>query len=104
MTATRIALTVLAAAALSACASRANPPQMAGPLPPEQMTCNAEAAKSAALGKQATAEVVEKARSDAGASAARVLKPGQMVTMEFMEGRLNVDVDDKNVIVDLRCG
>ncbi|KQZ59249.1 MULTISPECIES: I78 family peptidase inhibitor [unclassified Lysobacter] len=106
MTSSRIALAAgaLAMAALTACASQANPPQMSRPLPPEVMTCNADAAKSAALGKTASADVVERARSEAGAKSARVLKPGQMVTMEFQESRLNIDVDDKNVITNLRCG
>lgn len=106
MSSSRIALAAgaLAVAALAACASQANPPQMSRPLPPEVMSCNADAAKAAALGKVASADVVERARTEAGASAARVLKPGQMVTMEYMEGRLNVDVDEKNVIIDLRCG
>ena len=35
---------------------------------------------------------------------ARVLKPGQMVTMEYAEGRLNIDVDAGNVVINLRCG
>lgn len=102
----RIALAVgaLAVVALGACASQANPPQMSRPLPPEELTCNADAAKAAALGKAASADVVERARTDAGARNARVLKPGQMVTMEYQEGRLNIDVDDHNVITNLRCG
>jgi hypothetical protein len=107
MTSSRIALAAagaLVATSLAACASQANPPQMSRPLPPEVMTCNADAAKPAALGKTASADVVERARSQAGAKNARVLKPGQMVTMEFQESRLNIDVDDNNVITGLRCG
>ena len=106
MTSSRIALAAgaLALAALTACASQAKPPQMSRPMPPEVMTCDADAAKHAALGKTASADVVERARSQAGAKSARVLKPGQMVTMEFQESRLNIDVDDNNVITHLRCG
>jgi hypothetical protein len=65
--------------------------------------CNADAAQSA-VGKQATADVVEQARKVAGAQVARTLKPGQMVTMEFREGRLNLQVDDNNVVTEVRCG
>ena len=65
--------------------------------------CNAEAARGH-VGKFATAATVEAARKDAGASIARTLKPDQMVTMEYMEGRLNVDVDARNVITRVRCG
>ena len=73
--------------------------------PPADMaqSCNADAARGA-IGKAATPEVVEQARRAAGAGIARVLKPGQVVTMEYRGDRLNVDVDDHNVVTDLRCG
>lgn len=92
----------LGTTALSACTT-ASPP-MADQNPPQSLSCNADAAKPAALGQVATAEAVERARIDAGAQMARVLKPGQMVTMEYREGRLNIDVDAANVITNLRCG
>lgn len=34
----------------------------------------------------------------------RTLKPGQMVTMEYLEGRINLQVDDNRVIVAVTCG
>ena len=89
---------------LAACAATPSSNDDAASLPPGSTAgCNAEAAQSA-VGKQATAEVVEQARKDAGAQVARTLKPGQMVTMEFREGRLNVQVDDNNVVTGVRCG
>lgn len=94
---TTIALSLL----LSACMTTA--PPMSGPMPAMEDRCNAELAK-AAIGKAATAEVVEQARIDARADIARVLRPGQVVTMEFRAGRLNVDVNERNAIVGLRCG
>ena len=87
---------------LSACT--ASPPLMSDPTPSPSAGCDAAAAKPAAIGKVATASVVEQARVDAGARMARVLKPGQMVTMENAEGRLNIDVDAGNVNTNLRCG
>ncbi len=92
-----LAITLL----LSACMTTA--PPMGGPMPPMEDRCNAELAK-AAIGKAATAQVVEQARIDARADIARVLRPGQVVTMEFRAGRLNVDVNDRNAIIGLRCG
>ena len=92
----------LASILLTACT--ATSPPMTDPIPPQPLGCNAEAAKPDAIGKPATADVVDRARRDAGAQMARVLKPGQMVTMEYREGRLNVDVDEANVITNLRCG
>lgn len=65
--------------------------------------CDAGAAQSL-VGQQATGDVVEEARTMAGAETARTLHPDQAVTMEFVEGRLNVDVDEDGVITGLRCG
>lgn len=70
---------------------------------PPQPGCNAEAARSV-VGQVASAEVIEQARTAAGAEQARTLKPGQMVTMEYVAGRLNIDVDANNTITNLRCG
>ena len=91
----------LSTISVSACTT-ATPPMSDSIVP--SASCNPDAAKPSAMGKTATAAVVEKARIDAGARSARVLKPGQMVTMEYAEGRLNIDVDAGNVITNLRCG
>lgn len=80
---------------LAACATPAAPP-MAG-------QCNADAA-SGYVGKTADATTVEAARKAAGAERARALKPGQMVTMEYLEGRLNVYLDANNKIERIGCG
>lgn len=93
--AVRILLIALLSSSLGACAT---PPSETTP-----MSCNSDAARSA-IGQAATADVVERARRDAGASTVRVLKPGQVVTMEYLEGRLNIDVDASNVITNVRCG
>lgn len=100
--ATRIAAAFVLTLSLSACMTTTAPP-MGGPMPPMEDRCNAELAKSA-IGKAATPQVVEQARIDARADVARVLKPGQMVTMEYLAGRLNVDVNERNAITGLRCG
>ena len=89
---------------LAACAATPATDDDAASLPSgSTVGCNADAAQSA-VGKQATAEVVEQARKDAGAQVARTLKPGQVVTMEFREGRLNLQVDDNNIMTEVRCG
>lgn len=100
---TRALLSALALSLiLPACATPATPP-MTDPQPAAQDTCRPEPAK-AMVGQSATAANVERARTLAGARMARVLKPGQMVTMEYLEGRLNIDVDANNVITNVRCG
>lgn len=88
--------------ALAACTTNPAPP-MSDPTPPVAAQCNPQPAQSL-VGQPATPQNVELARQRAGARIARVLKPGQMVTMEFMEGRLNIYVDARNVIENIRCG
>lgn len=91
------------AIALAGCTSTPAAPPMSDPMPPAAAQCHADAAH-ALVGQPATAENVELARQRSGAQIARVLKPGQVVTMEFREGRLNVHVDAANVITRFACG
>ncbi|WP_459948271.1 I78 family peptidase inhibitor, partial [Escherichia coli] len=65
--------------------------------------CNTQGAQ-AAVGKNATAKVVEDARVRSGARLARVLRPGQMITKEFDGQRLNLEVDASGKIIAVRCG
>ncbi|GAA4857274.1 I78 family peptidase inhibitor [Luteimonas vadosa] len=84
--------------ALGACAPIAPPTE-----DPPMTSCNADAAR-VVIGRTASEDVVEQARRAAGARVARTLKPGQVVTMEYHPSRLNIDVDDDNVVVNVRCG
>lgn len=100
-------VSLLAAAALAGCSSKDsssdaappaadNPPAMAG-------TCNAKAVQSI-VGKIVTPTLTEEARRDAGAAVARALTPHQPVTMEYNSQRLNIDVDDNQVVKQVSCG
>lgn len=90
---------ILAPLLLAACAQTAQPPAS----PPSQGTCQAGPAQFA-VGQVATPTVVAEAQRRAGAQRARVLRPGQVVTMEFDAGRLNLDVDAANRVTRVRCG
>ena len=67
------------------------------------VVCNAQPAQSA-VGQNSTASVMESARAKSGAQMARILRSGQMVTMEFDAQRLNLEVDGNGRIVAVRCG
>jgi hypothetical protein len=54
--------------------------------------------------KAADAATIEAARKAAGAERVRTLKPGQMVTMEYLEGRLNLYLDANGTIQRIGCG
>jgi hypothetical protein len=71
--------------------------------PPADAACNPVPAQ-AFIGEPATAQNAEAARVAAGASTVRTIAPGQVVTMEYLESRLNLDVGSDNVILDARCG
>lgn len=89
-----------AALLLSAAACAPMPP--AGGPPPGGV-CNAEGARSA-IGHAPTPDVVERARVDSGSAAVRVIRPGDVVTMDFRGDRLNLDVNDRGAITGARCG
>ena len=55
------------------------------------------------VGKVADQALVEKAHAESGAKIVRVLRPGQMVTMEYSDQRLNIRVDANNVVEGYSC-
>lgn len=91
---------------LAGCSSLAPPKK---PMPigtstaPVGGVCDAQAAQWA-VGKSATGQVIEQARVRAGARMARVLHPGQVVTLEFDAERLNLGVNATGVVISARCG
>ena len=75
------------------------------PAPPANPNggCNAELVQGM-LGQTATAEQVEQARQHAGARSVRVLAPGDAVTLDYNSQRLNIDIDEAEVIERISCG
>lgn len=90
-------------AARQAAESAAAAPVDGGVAPPPAPTCDASQVQGL-VGQVADEAVLEQARTDAGAARARLLKPDQMVTMEFDGTRLNVEVDAGNKVLAVRCG
>ncbi|WP_372017037.1 I78 family peptidase inhibitor [Pseudoxanthomonas sp. 10H] len=94
------AITAAQQAAESAAAPPAEGTAEAAPPAP---TCDASQVQGL-VGQKADDAVAEQARGDAGARHVRLLKPGQMVTMEFNGERLNLEVDAAGTITSVRCG
>ena len=65
--------------------------------------CNAAGAQFA-VGRSADATLVEQARQRSGSQMARVLRPGQAVTLEFNAQRLNLDINAASLVTRARCG
>ena len=83
--------------ALAACASQpAAEDATAG-------TCNAEPAQSH-VGKPASDANVQAAFQASGAKSMRSIKPGQAVTMDYREDRVNVYQDASGNIERISCG
>ncbi|MBA1187672.1 hypothetical protein G7Z99_01255 [Pseudomonas entomophila] len=65
--------------------------------------CSASGADFA-MGKPASADLLEQARKASGAQYARILKPDDRVTLEYRSERLNLNVDQQGVVNRVNCG
>ena len=59
---------------------------------------------SGVLGQNASAELIEQVQLQANAKTLRVLAPGDAATMDYNPQRLNIDIDESEVIIRLTCG
>jgi hypothetical protein len=104
---------LLAAGLLQACAQPQGPtmpvhPAPPHPMPPQHrppgaMQCHADGARFT-LGQAVTPQLAEQARERSGARRVRVIRPGDMVTLEFDPGRLNIELDAAGRVRQVRCG
>ncbi|MFS2032471.1 I78 family peptidase inhibitor [Polaromonas sp. CT11-55] len=94
--------TAIAFLLISACSSTPATSQAPEPAPVSSR-CNAAPAQFS-VGRNADAALENEARTRAGAKAVRVLRPNQVVTMEFNAERLNLTVDDAGRVTRVSCG
>jgi hypothetical protein len=73
------------------------------PAPPALAECHASKAQSA-IGERARPETLERARVAAGAKSARFLRPNQAVTLEYLSSRLNLYLNEQDVVRSVSCG
>ncbi|MCO7573880.1 MULTISPECIES: I78 family peptidase inhibitor [Pseudomonas] len=94
--------TLLAAVVLSGCSTAGSTKE---PVASESghTRCEASAAEFA-IGKKASPELLEQARSRSGAQYARFLKPNDMITLEYRSDRLNLNTDAGLVVTRVNCG
>jgi hypothetical protein len=85
--------------------TRPSPPGPEGPIgtAPDPEACDHTKVRWA-IGERATPELLEKAQQAAGARTARFLRPGQMITMEYVGSRLNLELDEQENVQRVRCG
>ncbi|MFR0672114.1 I78 family peptidase inhibitor [Enterobacterales bacterium AW_CKDN230030176-1A_HGKHYDSX7] len=101
--------TLLVAAALTGCSTGgggASDDHGATPAPTTAENdgrCSAAGADFA-MGKAASAVLLEQARKASGAQYARILKPDDLVTLEYRSERLNLNVDRQGRVTRVNCG
>jgi len=65
--------------------------------------CRAEAIRDL-VGRPATQALGTEALRRSGARALRWIRPGDVVTMDYREDRLNVRLDARNTVASFNCG
>lgn len=91
-------LAVLSVAGLLASCATASPP-----IP--EATGNCDASKGQfAVNQSYTVELAASVQESTGSRAMRVTRPGQAVTMDFRQDRVNVELDENDKIVRVTCG
>jgi hypothetical protein len=90
-------LASVAAVGLAACATPPAPPA------PGNLQCVAEAG-AWAVGKPVSDTLVAKITADTHSRTARVIRPGQAVTMDFRGDRVDVTLDARDRVERVTCG
>jgi hypothetical protein len=66
-------------------------------------TCDAAPAQRL-IGRTRSAALGEEAKRLSGAAALRWIPPGTMVTADYREDRLNIELDGNNKVIRIACG
>lgn len=89
---------------LAACApAQSLQPASGGPTIAGDGTCKVDGLEWA-VGKKATQEVMARIWRDSGSGLIRPIAPDQAVTRDYRADRINVHIDDDNVIGGVDCG
>lgn len=77
------------------------------PAPPPRVAdadaCGAERVQDR-IGRAYDAALGEAIRAESGAASMRVVRPGEAVTLDYRPDRLNVRLDEDDVIAEIACG
>lgn len=99
----RNALIITTAVLLLAACKSATQPSVADTPTQRQGHCNSDAVQHL-VGRTATPEVLEQARQLSNADRARILRPDDIVTLEYNPRRLNINTDANMKIERVSCG
>lgn len=83
--------------------SSSAPASASGSMLPGGKSCDAQPAQNL-VGQAFSDSVGTDVRGRSGSDAVRVLKPGQVMTLEYNPSRVNIIVDGQGKISAIRCG
>lgn len=95
--------TLLAAVMLAGCSSTSESAKSPVVAEAGSGRCEAKAAEFT-IGQKASPELLEQARTRSGSQTARVLRPNDMITLEYRSDRLNLNTDASLIITRVNCG
>ncbi|TLF47545.1 hypothetical protein FEI13_15170 [Halomonas urmiana] len=102
------ALAPIAAALLLAGCVGGSPPPAEAPAPPPPSVAAGESCDATSLqgrvGERFTATLGETLQAESGATTLRVLRPGTAATLDYRQDRLNVRLDERDLITAIDCG
>ncbi|MWJ28660.1 hypothetical protein GPM19_10690 [Halomonas sp. ZH2S] len=96
---------------LTACTTAQMPPAPSAPKPApleesaaaEQEPCDTEAVQDE-IGRTFSENDAQGIKQQSGANQVRVLRPGEAATMDHRPDRLNIHLNERDEIIQLRCG
>ena len=98
---------IVAALLLAGCAGGSTTSDPAPAPPPPEVSagndCDATSLKDR-LGQRFTATLGETLQAESGAATLRVLHPGTVATLDYRQDRLNVRLDERDIITAIDCG
>lgn len=84
-------------------ASSSNSGSNASLMPSNEGSCDSDTVQNL-VGQQYSSSRDSSLRSSANVSQLRILRPGEVMTLEYNPNRLNVILENNDVISALRCG
>lgn len=93
---------IVTLAALGGCATGASSGASSDSGTSDPTACTSEMAETA-VGQKVSPDLVEQYRKKSNAKLARALRPNDVITMEYNPQRLNLRVDEQDIVISVNC-
>jgi hypothetical protein len=98
---------VVAGLLLAGCAGLNSPPPHEPAPPPPRVETRGECGAGQVqdrVGREFSEALGEAIQAESGAATMRVIRPGEAVTLDYRADRLNVRLDENDIITEIGCG